>query len=82
MKAQIIQIGNSKGIRLPKAVLEHCRLEGEVEIEVRDEGLVIKSANRSRKGWEDAFQAMAECHDDQMHDLNTVTKWDEREWEW
>lgn len=82
MKAQIIQIGNSKGLRLPKAILEQCHLEGEVKIEVRNDELVIKSTNRSRRGWEEAFQTMAERHDDELLDPNTATKWDNTEWEW
>ena len=60
MKAQIIKIGNSRGIRIPKPVLAESNLDGEVELEVIDEGLLIKSTNPPRHGWEKAFQAMAE----------------------
>jgi antitoxin MazE len=35
MKAQIIQIGNSQGVRIPKVMLEEARLAGEVELEIR-----------------------------------------------
>ena len=40
MKAQIIQIGNSQGIRIPKMMLEETRLSAEVELEAHPEGLL------------------------------------------
>jgi len=45
MKAAIIQIGNSQGLRIPKPILQQCGLEGEVELEVHDKELVIKSTS-------------------------------------
>ncbi len=41
MKAQIIQIGNSQGIRIPKALLEETKISGEIELEVHPEGILI-----------------------------------------
>jgi len=45
MKTTIVRIGNSRGIRIPKPVLEHCELQDEVDMEVRGRELVIRSAH-------------------------------------
>jgi antitoxin MazE len=51
MKASIIEIGNSQGIRIPKPILEQCKLQNEVEIEVHKNELVIRSLSAPRKNW-------------------------------
>lgn len=83
MKAKIVKIGNSQGIRIPKPVLEQTGLEGEVEIEVKEHSLVILRADGPRNGWDDAFRAMADHDDDHLLDDGPMTShWDEEEWEW
>jgi antitoxin MazE len=84
MKANIIRIGNSQGIRIPKVLLEQSHLGTEVEIEVEDEKIVIRSASRPRQDWGDKFRLMAVCGDDRMidEDLSIQTVWDVDEWEW
>lgn len=51
MKLALVKIGNSQGIRIPKAVIEQCGFEGEVAIEVKGKVMMVKSAGRSRTGW-------------------------------
>jgi antitoxin MazE len=84
MKASIVRIGNSRGIRLPKPVLEQCGFEDEVEMEVHDHELVIRSTRGPRKGWREAFAAMCEHGDDKLLDrvAESGPTWDETEWEW
>jgi antitoxin MazE len=84
MKARIVQIGNSRGIRIPKPLLEQTGLAGEVEISVEDNALVIRSALRPRAGWAEAFREMAQRGEDGLIDGDTpsTTAWDETEWEW
>lgn len=82
MRANLVRIGNSRGIRIPKPLLEQTRLRDEVEIEVRGEQLVIRAANPPRAGWAEAFARMAERGDDRMLDQETPTAWDESEWKW
>jgi antitoxin MazE len=60
MKAQIIQIGNSQGIRIPKMMLEETRLPQRLSSEVHPEGLLIKSLQKPRCTWDAEFKAMAE----------------------
>jgi len=81
MKATIIQIGNSRGLRIPKPILKQCGLNGEVELEVHDKELVIKSIPCSRQNWEKAFKTMARNGDDPFIDF-AKNQWDEEEWEW
>jgi len=84
MKAALVKIGNSRGIRLPKPVIEQCGFENEVEMEVHHRELVIRSAHRHREGWDAAFATMSEFADDKLLDLvaEPGTAWDDEEWEW
>lgn len=84
MRTNIIRIGNSQGIRIPKILLEQSHLGTEVELEVEDEKIVIRSASRPRQGWGEKFRLMAESGDDRMidEDLSVETEWGKDEWEW
>ena len=84
MKARIVRIGNSQGIRIPKPLLEQSGLGEEVELEVQHHQIIIRAAARPRAGWEEAFRAMAEHGDDALldPDLASSSTWDEEEWDW
>ena len=84
VRARIIKIGNSQGIRIPKPVLEQVGFRGEVEIDVQDGRIILSPAEGPRLGWAAAFAAMAQAGDDAILDGNdpVPTIWDEREWEW
>lgn len=86
MKARIIQIGNSQGIRIPKVMLERSGLAEEVEIEVvNKEQITIRPARKTREGWSEAFKKMAAAGDDQLideADVGTQSRWDDTEWTW
>jgi antitoxin MazE len=84
MKTRIVRIGNSQGIRIPKPLLEQTGLQGEVEILVENNSLVIRPIRRPREGWAEAFQEMAQRGEDKLldSDMPSLTSWDEEEWEW
>jgi len=83
MKANVVRIGNSRGIRIPKALLEHYRLTDAVELEVQDNHLIIRPATKPRQTWEDAFRFMHQHGDDKLLDhRSSATKWDRTEWRW
>ena len=82
MKARIIQMGNSRGIRIPKPLREQSRLAGEVRIEARENEIVISPSRLPRQGWEEAFRDMTEQRDDRLLDEPRPTAFDETEWEW
>ena len=82
--AHIVKIGNSQGIRIPKLVLEQVGLSGTVQLEVREDGLLLRPVRIPRQGWEEQFQRMADKGDDTLLDADSpsLTTWDETEWEW
>jgi antitoxin MazE len=84
MKAKIIKIGNSRGIRIPKRFLEQARIDDEVELEARDNQIVIRPVTYPRQGWEEAFRAMAKSGGDRLpsNDLIGQAGGDQKEWEW
>ena len=84
MKTALVQIGNSRGIRIPKAFLEQCQLRDTVELELRDGHLIIRPTTQPRSGWDDAFRRMHEHGDDILLDEEALsaTEWDTTEWEW
>jgi antitoxin MazE len=84
MKTHIIKIGNSQGVRIPKMLLEQSGLGAEVELEVQESQIIIRSITRPRQGWDEDFRAMAEQHDDHLLDPDCTghTHWDENEWQW
>lgn len=82
IRTRIVRIGNSQGIRIPKLLLEQSGISEEVEIEIRDNHLVLRAASRSRASWEEAFATMAKQQDDVLLDDVTTTEWNHLEWEW
>lgn len=82
MKALIIKIGNSQGVRIPKPILDQCGFNKEVELEVINQKLIIKAPKSPRKNWEAFFKKMAEHKDDQLLDSSISTDWENEEWEW
>lgn len=82
MKASLVQIGNSRGVRIPKAFLEQAGLRDEIEIEVRGSQVVIRPANHPRAGWDESFATMAARGDDALLDTLGPSKWDKTEWVW
>lgn len=83
MKTRIVRIGNSKGVRIPKPLLDQAGLEGEVDIQARRDSLVIRGTRKPRQGWSKAFRKMSQQGDDRlMEDVPNLSSWDEDEWEW
>ena len=66
MKAKIIKIGNSKGLRLSKTILEKYNIQDEVELILQEEQIVLKRIDTPRKGWEKAFEEMHRNQDDNL----------------
>ncbi len=85
MKASLIKIGNSRGLRIPKPVLAACGFENQVEMEVKDRTLIIRSEQKPRSGWNEAFRSMRQHGEDALIDPEAISQssqWDENEWEW
>jgi antitoxin MazE len=84
VKTSIIKIGNSKGIRIPKPLLDQAALGEEVELEAQDGQIVLRSSHHTRLAWDEQFAKMAEHKDDGLLDAEvpSLTNWDAEEWEW
>ena len=81
-KTRIVRIGNSRGIRVPKVLLEQAQLPEEVELQAEHGRLVVRAARGPRVGWADAAKAMYERGDDQLLDTQTSTRFDDKDWQW
>ena len=81
MKAQIIRIGNSQGIRIPKTLIEDGKLSGEVELELHEDGILIRSLQKPRANWDARFKTASEADDDQPTG-DTRTSFENKEWQW
>jgi antitoxin MazE len=73
MKSRIVQIGNSRGIRLPKVLLEEAQLQDEVELEAEPGRIVIRKGTRPRAGWAAAARRMHGRGEDRLLDPTTAT---------
>lgn len=82
MKVNIVAIGNSKGIRIPKSVLDQCKFTKEAELEVEHNRIIIKPLRKKcREGWDEAFKLMRKSKEDVLL-LDDSLDLDTEEWEW
>src|SRR3546814_9219762 len=82
VKIDLVRIGNSQGIRIPKPLLEQCGFSGQIKAEVKGRTLVLTPAGKARTGWDEAFAGMAAAGDDVLLNAETPTGFDEAEWTW
>lgn len=85
MKTKLIRIGNSKGVRIPKPILEETGLTDEIELFIREDEIIIRSQANPREGWDALFRDAPDDKDDEMadfHELGMAREWDEDEWTW
>jgi antitoxin MazE len=66
MKTKLVQVGNSKGIRIPKAVIQQVGLQGNVEMTVRGHELVLRPAKHPRAGWDEAMARAVKEHGNEL----------------
>lgn len=66
MEVSIIQIGNSKGLRLNKSILERYNIQDKVELILEKGQIILKPIDSPRKGWDKAFKKMHKKGDDQL----------------
>jgi antitoxin MazE len=82
MRARLVRIGNSRGVRLPKLLIEEAGLGDEVELHVREGAILIAAAPRPRTGWASAAKHLRQQDEDRLPDPPVATRFDEEEWEW
>lgn len=81
MKTRLVRIGNSRGLRLPKPLLEQLGFEDEVELRAHDGALVIRPARRVRVGWADAAKRLAAKVEGRADD-GPAPRFNTEEWVW
>jgi antitoxin MazE len=82
IRSKIVKIGNSRGIRIPRTLLEQAGLATDIEMTVEGNNLIIHTVHTPRQGWETQFKSMAEYDDDRLFDALPSNQWDRDEWEW
>lgn len=83
MTTSIRNIGNSKGIILPKNILDQCDIGKDVSIEVKHNSIIITATPKpKRKGWEKAFKEMAENGDDALAMPDIFNDENTDDWTW
>ena len=82
IRSKVVKIGNSRGIRIPRTMLEQAGLTDQVELTVEGNRLIVRSAHQPRAGWKDSYAELADRDDNQLLDENLPTQWDENEWTW
>jgi len=82
MQLNIVQIGNSKGIRIPKAILDQCQIEDQVDLEVKDGRIILEPRRKTpREGWAKAFKDMQSNQEDALL-IDDSVDIDSDDWEW
>ena len=82
MKAHLVRIGNSRGIRLPKPLISQAGLTDEVELHLKDGAILIERVSSPRAGWAEAAKEMHNRADDLLLYPSCATRFDEKDWEW
>jgi len=83
MRVKLVRIGNSRGIRIPKVILEQCGLQETADLQVERDRLVIARERRPRQGWEEAFVAAKLCSNEEfLLEALPSNKFDREDWRW
>lgn len=84
MKISVIRIGNSRGIRLPKTLIQQYRLGDSVELVAERDSIVIKPSRNPRAGWAEAARRVANLPDDPELKAwrEFPNRWDKKGWKW
>lgn len=79
--SRVVRIGNSRGIRIPKALRDEASLPEEVELHAEPGRLIVQAVRHPRTGWAAAAKRMRARGDDRLNEP-VATKFDRAEWEW
>ncbi len=80
MLAHLVSIGNSRGIRIPSALLRQYNLSDQVELVPGKDEIILRPVTaKPRQGWDTAFAAMNTCGDDALLIDDSL---DAEDWEW
>ena len=82
--AKLVAIGNSRGVRLPKALIEQAGLGHDLELELVAGSIVIRRKRAPREGWAEAARRMAAGGEGVLPQVGELgdTEWMRTEWRW
>lgn len=83
MTLKLVQIGNSKGIRFPKNIIEKYNFSDNLDMIETKDGVIIKSAYVPRKDWDQRFKIANKSNDNDLSDIQAISnEFDTTEWTW
>jgi antitoxin MazE len=82
MRTEIIRIGNSRGIRIPKPLIDQCGFGETVQLSIENNRLIIAPDRSPRQGWAEAFAAAGSATDDELLLSGLENRFDRDEWDW
>ncbi|MDF3061882.1 MAG: peptidase [Microvirga sp.] len=85
MRTKLVRVGNSKGVRLPKAILEQSGITDEVDLKVEEGRVILMRPERHpREGWAEDARRMVQNGDDvdPFEGATGLNSWDEKGWTW
>ncbi len=85
MRLNVVNLGNSKGVRFPKAVLEQCQIEDQLDMTIKGRFIQLRPVSRKRKhpreGWVEICRSLYELGDDDLL-LPEHVDAEMDDWEW
>lgn len=82
MKVKLVRIGNSRGIRIPKSILDQCGLHEAADLRIEKDRLVLLPERSARQGWEEAFIAAGPSSSDELLLEALPSAFDREDWRW
>ena len=82
MKSKLVRIGNSRGVRIPKPLIDQAGLADEVELRVREGAIIISPAHGPRDGWAEAAKLLRTRNENGLVDDHARTRFDDEDWRW
>lgn len=82
MRTKLVRIGNSRGVRLPKPLIEEAGLGENVDLRAVEGAIIVSRPDRVRQGWAEAAGKLSDERGDALLDAPTPTRFDEEEWTW
>jgi antitoxin MazE len=83
MKTELVRIGNSRGIRIPKPIIEQCGFGETVEVRIERDCIIISPERRPRENWSETFRASGAAGSDElMLETTEPNDFDREQWRW
>ena len=83
MKIKLINIGNSKGLRLSKALIQQYNITEDIQLELKEDGILLKPFTKPRTGWSEQFEKSVKPIEKQEKNwIEARNRFDKEEWTW